>query len=188
MLARYADPGLAPHYNANISIFVAFSYCQSVDVIGEAIPNWINAIASVAAFGAAGAAAVFAWQSIQREKEQALVRSASGLAAWWVKRDSAWGLVVANSSDKVFTEVRVFSHGNRLAGKEPLKFQSLPPGQYFVESMRSQPAWGPKHPLGPEEHPTPLTDAQSHGVDLIEYRDMGSAEWAWSPNAGLTRR
>ena len=127
--------------------------------------NWIDttasaveALATVAAVGAAVYAGLYAKRTYEKqadqlehakkqaqvEQQQQAQRQAAGLAAWWVRTGDQhrWGIVLANTSATPFFDVRVNATGNFIASRQPdggaITMTVVPPGEYFIESLSSE--------------------------------------------------
>lgn len=144
---------------------------------------------------AAAGAAYFAWRSLRSDDDREARRQASGLIAWWVHgplergggKAEVWGLIVYNSSPIVFQDVEIEAVGNshKKAGKT-IGFRTLPPGEFFVESMpySAATAWGlPERVVNHDL--SPLTNADKRRVHSIRFTDMAARRWVWGAKTGL---
>ncbi|WP_291314682.1 hypothetical protein [Corynebacterium sp. UBA2622] len=132
-----------------------------------------------------------ALEADERERERDQRGIASNMQAWWVKEDTSakgrWGILVSTTGaiNSVFFEVVLHVKAN----EKPLSIQvaTLPPGQYFIESV-----WGAEglkfispRPVSSSESFLPLLHAESHTVEEISFRDQLGKQWTWKRGTGL---
>lgn len=62
----------------------------------------------------------------------------------------------------------------------------LPPGKYFVESVRSSNYFlSNPQPISSLDGYQPLLQAERYAVEAIEFKDQIGQKWRWSRDVGL---
>lgn len=142
---------------------------------------WVEAVATVFGFVVAGIAAYYAWRQWQHNCREAERTNAAGVSAWWgtKQKGAVWGVCVVNASERPYYEVKVFTEGNRNAKGVPIKFGTLPPGCYFVESGSSSRAgWcNPELITVDAGSIEPVINSPKHHVNRLEYLDGLGCSW-----------
>lgn len=158
-----------------------------------ALPNWIVAISTVAAFFAAALAANATWKAVRQDRIRDAQHDAACVSATWAKGplehegEEAWGILVTNGSSASFRNVQIQTTGNNHQfGDKPVEFSTLPPGEFFVQSCakNAKYAWGQKvrvinnhrfHPVGKNT----LT------VPSWNFTDTLGGRWTFESETGL---
>ncbi|SUY85594.1 phage protein [Corynebacterium jeikeium] len=132
----------------------------------------------------------------QRRREEASeIRNVARLvAAWWVKNDAdEWGLLISNDGQSAGTvhDIRI-EVGCKYYKKETLRMNTLPPGNFFVESLKETDDSG----VSGWDYPRFIKDIGGFSsilnsahfkIDKISFSDSSKTRWIWTPERGLTK-
>lgn len=115
---------------------------------------------------------------------------ASNMQAWWVTDDSGtkrrWGVLISTFGpiNSVFFDVELEVKSNHQ--HQETYIATLPPGQYFIESIREVSGnWGRPELVKDPSCFTPLLHAASHTVERISFQDQIGERWTWTRGTGL---
>lgn len=131
-----------------------------------------------------------AYKAEQREILRDQREIASNLQAWWVftewKNSRKWGILLSTTgvNNPVFYDVTLYVLADgQIVTK---KIAMLPPGKYFVESVKNSNIFL-KDPqlIGSMDNYQPLLQAERYAVESIEFRDQIGQKWRWSRDVGL---
>lgn len=131
-----------------------------------------------------------AYKAEQREIMRDQREIASNLQAWWVctEQEDAkkWGILISTTgaNNSVFYEVVL----HVLVGGQEItrNIAMLPPGKYFVESVRSSNYFlSNPQPISSLDRYQPLLQAERYAVEAIEFKDQIGQKWRWSRDVGL---
>lgn len=121
-------------------------------------------------------------------------RRVASVSAWWVicrtaTEDSptdSWGILLSNQGPNagMLYDISVQAVANQMA-KQELKFEHLPPGQYFVESAGT--GWNFPEPVHLRNHYDPVMKSHKHHITQISFADPLGDRWRWEPHNGVQR-
>lgn len=130
----------------------------------------------------------------QREADEASRNVARAVMAWWVYDDEhCWGVLVSNDGRSAGTlhDVRIEATAKGL-DKTPIRFGILPPGQFFVESVKtpfnghsSTTGWAYPRPVRDAGAYSSVVNSSWHQVTCIQFGDPVGGRWEWSLADGL---
>lgn len=142
-------------------------------------------IAIITAFVAIGQ-----WKD-QREDNR--LRIASGLTTWWAKDTTRsqqyWGVILSNTSNLTFYDVKVATSGNFNKHAKPIALEAIPPGHYFI-------AGKPEHEQFDWDFAKEIKDfynspyqailnSKTHNIHSLTFKDYMNRSWKWTPAHGL---
>lgn len=162
---------------------------MSAEVVGSAA-EWVSAIATVGALGAAVAAGRTAKSLYDIERKRDLEQSEAAAradaaqvhawtASWYDERDSRTdGLVITNGSNRPVFGMRVESQGYRQERKAPLALTIVPPGEYFVKETGDNYHWGfPEFVSELGGVLRPIMKNDTWRVTSLQFTDINEVRW-----------
>ncbi len=134
----------------------------------------------------------------EKRQERELLREARDIArsisAWWAirKQDGQWGLRLSNDGASAGTlrQVKIVADAN--GPKWPLELDVLPPGHFFVPSIKppngfEKTGWEFSQMVVDRLDFDPILNAKTHRVERIQFEDAAGTAWCWTPREGLTQ-
>lgn len=123
------------------------------------------------------------------------LRIASGLTAWWAtnhqRTGQLWGVVVSNTSNLTFYDVKIQSSGNFNKRAEPIHLNAVPPGYFFVEGLSESDQYNWRFAKEIKDFHNSkyeaILNSQKHEILGMTFSDYLNNKWEWSPENGIKR-
>lgn len=147
------------------------------------VAEWLSALSTILATGAAGIAGYVAYRAYLREKSRDRQALASGIHAWMAQHtdsaDRKPRIVLVNSTPSLIYQLRVELTQNGKVSTAPSKdgaWQVLPPGTFVVGPHNRYP-WALPEPAIDLQQYRPYTLNEGYLVTAIEFSDARGVRW-----------